>query len=179
MSTKLWPGLIAAGAGAMMAIALYMQHVMGLEPCPLCMMQRVWLSTAGIIALLAFLHDPKATGQRVYATLSLLACLVGAGFSIRQLYLQSLPPDQVPACGPGLDYMLQNFPFKDVLHAMINGTGDCAKVDWSLFGVSIAGYLLLGFIGLSLIAVVQWRGGLASRHAWRRATPGIAPSANC
>ena len=141
----------------MMAVALYMQHVMGLEPCPLCMMQRVWLSLAGGIALLAFLHTPQRIGQRIYAFLTLLACLIGGGFSIRQLYLQSLPPDQVPACGPGLEYMLQTFPFRDVLRAMISGTGDCAKVDWTLFGVSIAGYMLLGFLALAAVAVLQWR----------------------
>lgn len=156
MSSRLLAGVIAAAAGAMMAVALYMQHVMGLEPCPLCMMQRIWVSVAGVIALLGFLHGPQRTGQRSYASLTLLACLIGGGFSIRQLYLQSLPPDRVPACGPGLEYMLQTFPFKDVLRAMVSGTGDCAKVDWSLFGISIAGYMLLGFLALAAIALLQW-----------------------
>ena len=157
MNNRYIAALIAAFAAGMMVIALYMQHVMGLEPCPLCMMQRVWVSVAGIIALLAYLHGPGRAGQQAYAALTLLACAIGGGFSIRQLYLQSLPPDQVPACGPGLDYMLQNFPFKDVLRAMISGTGDCAKVDWSLFGISIAGYVLLGFIALAALAILQWR----------------------
>ena len=157
MNSRYLPAMIAAAAAAMMAVALYMQHVMGLEPCPLCMMQRVWLSIAGIIALIAFLHAPRAVGRRIYGFATLLACLIGAGFSTRQLYLQSLPPDQVPACGPGLEYMLQAFPFKDVLRAMITGTGDCAKVDWSLFGVSIAGYMLMGFLALAAIAFLQTR----------------------
>ena len=157
MNRRLMPGLIAATVGAMMAIALYMQHDMGLEPCPLCMMQRVWLSAAGLIALLAFLHGPQRRGLRVYAALTLAACVVGGGFSIRQLYLQSLPPDRVPACGPGLEYMLQSFPLKDVLRAMVSGTGDCAKVDWSLFGMSLPGYVLLGFVVIAGGAALQWR----------------------
>lgn len=157
MNRRLMPGLIAATVGAMMAIALYMQHGMGLEPCPLCMMQRVWLSAAGLIALLAFLHGPQRRGLRVYAALTLVACVVGGGFSIRQLYLQSLPPDRVPACGPGLEYMLQSFPLKDVLRAMVSGTGDCAKVDWSLFGISLPGYVLLGFVVIAGGAALQWR----------------------
>lgn len=151
-------GLIALGVAAMMGVALYMQYVMLLSPCPLCMMQRIWICIAGGIALLAFVHG-RALHR--YAGFTALACVIGAGFSLRQLYLQSLPPDEVPACGPDLEYMLDTFPLSDVLKAMIMGTGNCAIVDWSLFGISIAGYVLMGFIGIIAFAALQYR--LATR----------------
>ena len=154
MSARMIAGLIAAAVAGMMAVALYMQYVMLLAPCPLCMMQRIWVCLAGGVALLAFIHGK---GLRAYAGVTALCCVIGAGFSLRQLYLQSLPPDQVPACGPDLEYMLEAFPLADVLKAMIMGTGNCALVDWSLFGISIAGYVLMGFIALIGGAALQFR----------------------
>lgn len=147
-------GLIALGVAAMMGVALYMEHVMMLSPCPLCMMQRIWVCIAGFVALLAALHG---RALRIHAGITALACVIGAGFSLRQLWLQSLPADEVPACGPDLAYMLDAFPLADVLMAMTMGTGNCALVDWSLFGISIAGYMLIGFIGIIVLAAVQFR----------------------
>ncbi len=152
-------GLIVLGVIGMMGVALYMEHVLMLTPCPLCMMQRIWVCIAGGVALLACVHG---RGLRIYAGITALACVIGAGFSLRQLWLQSLPPDQVPACGPDLAYMLDTFPLADVLVAMATGTGNCALVDWSLFGISIAGYVLIGFIGIAACAALQFR--LAARH---------------
>ena len=168
MSARVIAGSFVAVVAALMAVALYMQYVMLLPPCPLCMMQRIWLCLAGVVALLAFMHG-KAL--RTYAGVTALCCAIGAGFSLRQLYLQSLPPDQVPACGPDLEYMLEAFPLADVLKAMIMGTGNCALVDWSLFGISIAGYMLIGFIGLIAVAALQFR--VAGRALGARAPAGI------
>src|SRR5690554_5103447 len=150
--------LIFLACVASMLIAAYMEHVMGLEPCPLCITQRAFVILVGLIALIAFLHNPARIGQRVYGILGILAAVIGGSFSSRQLWLQSLPEDQVPACGPGLSYMFDVYPFLEALEVLLRGDGNCAKVDWSLFGISIAGWTLVAFIGLAAINLFQtWR----------------------
>jgi disulfide bond formation protein DsbB len=136
-----------------MAVALYMEHVMALEPCPLCIMQRVMVIATGIIALIAAIHGPAKTGIQVYGGLVTATATGGAMLSMRQLWLQSLPADQVPSCGPSLDYLLDVFPLTDVLAIVLSGDGSCAEVVWSLFGISIPGWTLAGFIGLMVIGI--------------------------
>ena len=147
--------IVAASCAAMMAIALYMEHVMLLEPCPLCVMQRVMMIAVGDICLIAFLHGPRDWGFRTYAGLSLLCAVGGGGLSSRQLWLQSLPPDQVPACGASLDYLLEVFPLTEVLAMVLSGDGTCAEVMWSFLGISIPGWTLVAFIGLGAVATWQ------------------------
>lgn len=137
----------------LMGSALYMEHIMGLEPCPLCMMQRLAVIGVGAIALLAFLHAPAGVGLRIYGALITLAGAAGAGLAARQLWLQSLPPDQVPACGPGVDYMMDILPLFDVLLWAMQGTGDCAKVDWTFLGLSIAGWTFPLFLIMAACGV--------------------------
>ncbi len=149
-----WAAFACLLAGGFLVIALYMEHVMGLAPCPLCMMQRLWVVAAGLISYIALLHNPRLG---IYPVLTMAACVAGAYFSIRQLWLQSLPVDQHPACGPDLQYMLEAFPLSDVLQAMMSGTGDCAQVSWSLLGISIPGWMLIGFVMLLICAVNQFR----------------------
>lgn len=146
--------IIFLGCTALIVIALYLEHVMGMEPCPLCMTQRIFVMATGAMALLAFLHHPGKRGLLVYGALGCLLALAGSYFSSRQLWLQSLPPDKVPACGPALEYMLEVFPFMDVLKAMLHGDGNCAEVD-RLFGVSLALWTLLAFTGLALLNLLQ------------------------
>src|SRR5690606_33271432 len=98
----------------LLGIALYMEHVMFLEPCPLCITQRIFFMMAGLTALVAFIHNPAALGRTVYGLLSAAFSLAGGGFAIRQIWLQGLPKDQVPACGPSLSYMIEEFPFSEV-----------------------------------------------------------------
>ena len=148
--------LIVAGTGFLLAGALIMEHLFMMDPCPLCLMQRVWFAIAGLLALGALIHSPR---WGIYPLLTILAALVGGGFSIRQLWLQSLPADQVPACGPGMDYMLENFPLGDVLAAMTQGTGDCAEVAWQ-FGLTIPGWALVGFIAIIVVAGIQLKSAL-------------------
>jgi disulfide bond formation protein DsbB len=142
-------------SGLLMAVALFMEHVMALEPCPLCIMQRVMVIATGIIALLAALHGPAKIGIQVYGALVVITAAGGAMLSVRHLWLQSLPADQVPSCGPGLDYLLDVFPLTEVLTMILSGDGSCAEVVWSLFGISIPGWTLAGFIGLIAIGVWQ------------------------
>lgn len=142
---------------ALLGIALYMEHVMLLEPCPLCIMQRAFFLAAGAVALAAFLHNPAARGRAVYGWTTAAFSLIGAGFALRQIYLQSLPQDQVPACGPSLEYMMQEFPLRDVLAVMFSGDGNCAEVLWQdpLIGLGIPEWSLVGFIMIIVVAVYQ------------------------
>lgn len=138
-----------------MGFALYLQHVVGLEPCPLCIMQRIAVFAAMGVLVIAILHNPRAVGQRVYALFGLLAALFGLGVAGRHVWLQHLPADQVPACGPGLEYMLDVFPLKDALSMVLRGSGECATVDWTFLGFSLAELTLLVFVGLVTLFLFQ------------------------
>lgn len=148
--------IVFLGCVFLMSVALYMEHAMGLEPCPLCVLQRVMVIATALVALIAAIHNPGITGVKTYGALSVVTAAGGAGLSIRQLYLQSLPEDQVPACGPGLDYLLDVFPLTEVLTMIISGDGTCAEVVWEFLGLSIPGWTLVGFIGLIAIGVFQF-----------------------
>jgi protein dithiol:quinone oxidoreductase len=153
--------VIVGFCGTMLAVALIMEHAYGLVPCPLCLMQRLWFFAAGLIAVAGLMHDAR---WGIYPVLTIAASIAGAGFAIRQLYLQSLPADQAPACAPPIDYLIQEFPLREVLAAMTRGTGDCATVDWSLLGVSTPGWALAGFVAVAVLAAAQFRAG--NRPAW-------------
>lgn len=138
-----------------LASAFYMEYAMGLEPCPLCITQRVMFLGVGLVSLIAFVHNPATIGRRIYG---LLVSLWGAGglyFAGRQLWLQSLPADQVPACGPGITYMVEMFPMSEVLKTLLTGDGNCAEVKWTLLGLSIPGWAAVGFVGLILFGLWQ------------------------
>lgn len=138
-----------------MAGALYLEHVVGLAPCPLCIVQRVAVIAFGLVCLLAALHGPARLGRRIYAALALLSAAGGAAMAGRQIWLQGVPPDELPACLPSLDYMLEALPFLETLRLLLHGTADCAEITWTLFGMSIAEWSLLAFIGMLLFALYQ------------------------
>ena len=127
----------------MMGFALFAQHVLKLEPCQMCVLQRVAVISLGIIFLVALLHDPKGWGSRIYALF--IAAAAGGGLSVagRHYWLQNLPEDKVPACGPGLDYMLETLPLTEVLAKVFAGDGDCAKVVWSFLGLSMPAWVFI------------------------------------
>ena len=145
--------LVVIATGGLLFGAQIMEHQFDMAPCPLCLMQRIWFFFGGITAYLGLLHNPR---WGIYPLLTILTAVIGGGFSIRQLWLQSLPADQVPACGPDLEYMLEVFPFSEVLKAMVSGTGDCAEIAWS-FGLTIPGWALVGFVSITIVAALQWR----------------------
>lgn len=128
---------------------------MGLEPCPLCWLQRFGFMGAGLVSLVAFLHGPVGFGNRVYGFFLVLTAGAGLGIAGRQLWLQSLPEDQVPACGPSVDYMLDVLPWFDVLKTALKGTGDCAEVVWRFLGLSIPGWTALFFILVILVGLLM------------------------
>ncbi|SDK41178.1 disulfide bond formation protein B [Billgrantia gudaonensis] len=135
----------------MMAVALFLEHVVGLAPCPLCIFQRVAVLSAAAVFLVAALHDPAGRlGAGVYGALSLAAVLGGVGVAWRHLWLQSLPPDEVPSCGPSLDYMMDILPLQEVVSMVLSGSGECANIDFLFLGVSLPGWTLVGFLVLAL-----------------------------
>lgn len=140
-----------------MAYALYTQHVVGLEACPLCIFQRVALMALGAVLLVAGLHNPAGRSARAYGIVGALVAAIGGGISIRHVYLQNLPPDQVPVCGPGLEYMLDAFPLLETLRIVLIGSGECADVNWSFLGLSMPAWVLIWFVLLgSLALVANW-----------------------
>ena len=149
-------GLISC-IGALAFAVLYLQQRLGLEPCPLCMASRLAVIGAGICFLLAWLHNPKQLGQRFYALLGGLLSLSGIALNLRHIWLQSLPADKVPECGPGLEYLMANFPLQEVLSTILQGSGECAEVQWTLLGMTLPQQTLLLFLFLLLVQVIQFR----------------------
>jgi len=147
-----------AGFGACalaLGYAYFMQYYMGLEPCNLCIFQRLAIVKLGIVFLLAALHNPGGWGRWVYSGLLGLIALGGAALAGRQLWLQNLPADQVPACGPGLDYMLEVFSITETIGMVLQGSGDCAEVQWVFLGLSIPGWTLVLFVIFGTAGVVR------------------------
>ncbi len=139
----------------LLGYAYYAQYYLYLDPCPLCIFQRVAMAALGVVFLIAALHNPRGWGAKVYALLLAMAAAAGIGVAARHVWLQSLPADQVPACGPGLEYMLDTFPFTETLQLVLRGSGDCATVDWSLLGLSMPAWVLIAFLGLGLMGVAR------------------------
>lgn len=144
----------AACAGGM-GFALFLQYVGGLEPCPMCVFQRVAMIASGLVFLLAAVHGPTGWGQWVYSGLAGLAAVCGAVIAGRHVWLQGLPPDRVPACGPPLDYLMESFPFLEVVSMILKGDGNCAKIDAAWLGLSLPGWTLVAFVGLALWATLM------------------------
>ena len=142
---------------ALMGWAFWLQYHEGLEPCPLCMFQRVAVVAVGIVLLIAFLHDPGQRWATFYAVLVVLFAGAGAAFAGRQIWLQSLPKDQVPACGMGLNYMLETLPLTDVIAKVLGGSGECAEKGWEMLGLSIAGWTFVFFAAMIAAAIAVAR----------------------
>jgi len=137
----------------LMGFALFAQHVLLLDPCPLCVLQRVAVISLGIVFLFSALHNPQGRGLRAYAALLAVIAIAGAGVAGWHVRLQNLPPSEVPACGPGLDYMLDNFPLGDALQMVFKGSGECADVVWSFLGLSMPSWVFITVTGLGVAGV--------------------------
>ncbi|HQV41812.1 MAG: disulfide bond formation protein B [Moraxellaceae bacterium] len=140
---------------AAMGFALWLQYYQQLEPCPLCIFQRMAMMATSAVVLLAFLHGPARVGRRVYAGFTLLTSLAGVAVAGRHVWLQNLPPDQVPSCGPGLDYWLDTFPLFEVIGKVLRGSGECAAIEGAFMGITLPGWTLVVFVGLAALAVWQ------------------------
>lgn len=130
---------------SLLGFGLYLEHSRDLEPCPLCIFQRIAYIIAGIISLVAAIHNPRKLFERIYISLMLITLFGGVGIAGRQVWLQHLPEDKVPECGPGLEYMLGAFPFADALQMILSGSGECAKVQWTFLSFSIAEWSMVCF----------------------------------
>ncbi|GHC30148.1 disulfide bond formation protein B [Kushneria pakistanensis] len=137
----------------MLAFALVLQYGFGLEPCPLCTFQRVAVLAALVPLIIGALHNPRGWGGSVYGVLALIGAGTGIFLAGRHVWLQSLPADQVPSCGPGLDYMMEVLPLKSVIATVLSASGECADIEGSFLGVSLPGWTLVGFIVLALMAL--------------------------
>ena len=140
--------LIFLACTALLGYGYYLQFAKGLEPCPLCIFQRLAFIAAAVFALVGFLHGAKNNWLRLYSALIALSSITGASIAGRQVWLQHLPPDQVPSCGPGLDYMLDVFPLSETIKMVFTGSGECAEVVWRLLGLSMPSWVLIGMTGL-------------------------------
>src|SRR3954452_11725787 len=139
---------------ALMGYALYAQHVLGLEPCPLCIFQRVAVITVGVLFLVAALHNPQRTGSRVYGTLLLISVIAGLLVSSRHIWIQAQPPGTVAACGASLDYLLDIMPVTGVITKVLTGSGECGRVDWTLLGLSMPWWVLFALVILGVWAAL-------------------------
>jgi protein dithiol:quinone oxidoreductase len=137
----------------LMAFALYAQYVMNLDPCPLCIFQRVAVCFMGLFFLIGALHGPAGSGRKVYGTLVVLGGLVGIAVAGRHLWLQSLPASEVPSCGPGLGYLWDTFPLLKMFKLAFTGSGECAKIE-PILGLPMPAWTLLWFVLLSIWAVL-------------------------
>lgn len=139
---------------SLLGFGLYLQYVKHQDPCPLCMVQRAIFVAIMALFLIAATHRPARIGERVYAALTALLALTGIAVAGRHIWIQHLPPDQVPACGPGLDYMLETMPMANVLKELMHGSGECAARGWSFLSLGIPEWSLLCYLALGLWAVL-------------------------
>lgn len=149
---------------ALMGYALYAQYVLGLEPCPLCIFQRVAVIATGVLFLLAAIHNPGRSGARWYGALQLIAVIAGILISTRHIWIQAQPPGTVAACGAGLDYLMEIMPITDVITKVLTGSGECGAIDWRFLGLSMPWWVLISLAGLGVWAALVNFGKTASER---------------
>ncbi len=138
----------------MLAYAYYEQYVEYLDPCPLCLVQRLIILIIGLLYLLTFIYPPKNIGRTIFAVLIILVALIGSAVSARHVWLQHLPADEVPACGPGLSFMMDNFPISSVLKDLFTGSGECAEITWRFLGLTMPMWTFICFIGFIFYTLI-------------------------
>jgi len=144
--------LIFISCVTLIAVSLYMQFIMELRPCYLCVTQRFFIVLIGFFSLLAFIHN---TCYKIYGALTTGSALIGGYFASKQLWLQSLSADEIPSCGPPVEYLFNAFNLSEALKMLVQGDGNCATVQWTFLGLSIPGWTLVSFIALTLLGVSQ------------------------
>ncbi|MFJ5445599.1 disulfide bond formation protein B [Methylobacillus methanolivorans] len=138
----------------LVALALVIQQQYNLEPCPLCISQRIAFMALGLLFLMAALHNPGSMGRKVYGLLHVAAAVTGIGIAARHIWIQANPDKVMAECGAGFDYIMETFPLKKALDLIFKGTGECSAIDWTLFGLTIPQLSLIAFAGLGLFAVL-------------------------
>jgi disulfide bond formation protein DsbB len=153
---------------ALMAVALYLQHVVKLEPCPLCILQRIAVIGVGLVMLAGALHNPGIRGRRVYGALTLIVAECGAAVAARHVWLQ-LVPNRVAECGIGLEDMIEMFPLSKTMELVFRGSGDCSDVQWTFLSLTIPGWMLIVFGGFTVLGLLLV---FSRRFAPRTPAPG-------
>lgn len=153
-----------AACAGLIGFALYLQHYQYQNPCPLCILQRITYMVLAALFLVAALHGPGRAGAVVHGVLQCAAALTGAAIAARHVWLQHLPRDQVPECGPGLAYLLDRFPLMRALEKILTGSGECAETGWTFLGLSIAGWSLLCFMAIGAFAILLAARGARARR---------------
>jgi disulfide bond formation protein DsbB len=138
---------------ALLAYALYAQFHLQLEPCPLCIFQRIGIALTGVFFLLAALHHPRGRGRSAYAVLIGLACLATLAVAARHLYVQSLPPGSLPSCGAPLSVLLKFTPLFEVIKKVLTGSGECGEVNWRFLGLAMPAWVLLWALALGALGL--------------------------
>ena len=148
-------GLLLLAVVSLLFARVYLEEYLALTACPLCMTQRVFVAGWGLFAFIAVLHNPEGWGRRAYGALCALSAAAGGAVAARHVWLQHLPEDQVPACAPSLEYMLENLPFSETLSLVLMGDGNCAETMWTFLGLSIPEQTLILFAVATLISLWQ------------------------
>ncbi len=157
--------LIALACLSLLGYAYYAEHVLGLEPCPLCMLQRLGFIGMLLVSMVAAAHSPGRLGRRLYSLPILLSGGWGVTTAYRHVWLQSLPEDEVPDCGPGLEFMQDyGFTWTEIITEAFTGAGQCAEVDWAFLGLSMPAWTLIWYVGLLLFLIVAVIWGRPSRE---------------
>lgn len=134
--------------------ALILQYGFNLPPCPLCYLQRGSLTLFGLIAILAYIFNPKSIGQKIYAFFSLLALISGMIFAGRHIYLERLPAELKPTCSADVNYLLEILPITKVFSLVFEGSAECAAIAWSFFGFTLPEMAMVCFIALSILMII-------------------------
>ncbi len=160
MTSKRWINFAGFGVcAALLAYAYYLQFYEYLDPCPLCIFQRVAVVAVGVSFLLAGALAGSRAGSRGAAMLIALSAGSGAAIAGRHVWLQHLPADQIPECGPGLDFMLRTLPLSETLSKVFTASGECAEISWQFLGLSMPAWVLVWFVALGIAGTVyNWRG---------------------
>ena len=145
-------GFVACAA--LLAYALYAQFGLKLEPCPLCIFQRIGVALLGVVFLVAGLHDPRGRGRYLYALAIAVVALATVLVAARHLYVQSLPPGTLPSCGAPLSVLLQFTPLWEVVRKVLTGSGECAVVNWRFLGLSMPAWVLIWAFALGTAGVI-------------------------
>ena len=132
-----------AVCAALITYALYSQFRLGLEPCPLCIFQRIGVALLGVVFLVAALHDPRGYGRYLYALAIAVVALATLLVAARHLYVQSLPPGTLPSCGAPLAVLLKFTPLWQVVRKVLTGSGECAVVNWRFLGLAMPAWVLI------------------------------------
>ena len=154
-SPRLFYLLLFLASSSLLGFGYYLQFYKGIEPCPLCIFQRLAYIGVILFSFMGLLHGPRSAWMRVYSGLVLVTALTGGGIAAWHVHITHLPPDEIPDCGPGLDYMLDVFPLSDVIRMAFTASGECAKVTWTFLSLSIPEWSLINFTCIAIVSAVH------------------------